>query len=115
MIQQHYVEFYSPGTFVSESTRKEIDSWDTEKAKAMAKEIVERHGARPYAFRFITRGRGPNDLDAKVINQSGLFYFGCDDDRILISNMENNNITRIAVPRNGWKGHYPIGDKDVVL
>ena len=49
MIEQHFVTFYSPGTFVSETSTEPIDSWDVEKAVAMSRGIVERHGAKPYA------------------------------------------------------------------
>lgn len=127
-VSQHYVEFYSPGTLFTESTRKEIDSWDVEKAKEMRKDIVERHGARPYAFRFLTRSRGPNDLDAKQTAQSPLYFIGCKvstyhdvvarndpKEEILRSNMRSNNITRIAEPMEGWKVSVPIGDNDIVL
>ncbi len=45
-MKQNFVEFLSPGTFVSESTRKPIDSRDIEVAKAMAREIVDRDALR---------------------------------------------------------------------
>lgn len=127
-MEQHYVEFYSPGTFFQESTRKDIDSWDVQKALGMANDIIERHNARPYAFRFLTRSRGPDDLDAKQTAMSNLYFFGCDvetyhdverrndpADETLLRNMKYNNIARIAVARKGWKTAIPIGDKDVVL
>ena len=36
--QKHYVTFYSPGSFVSESTGKEIDAWSVDLAVRMAKD-----------------------------------------------------------------------------
>lgn len=126
-VSKHFVTFYSPGTFMPEETTKEVDAWSPELALAMAADIVERHGARPYAFRFTTRSRGPDDLDSKVSASSGLHYFGCDvltlaevkatysNENILIGNMERNDIARVAVPREGWKGFYPVSSGDVVL
>ena len=69
-MKKHFVTFFSPGTFVSETTEKEIDSWDVEKAKELARSIKERHGATPYGFRFITRSRNDDELDSKVSDRS---------------------------------------------
>ncbi len=66
-MQQHFVVFYSPGTFVSETTEKSIDSWDVEKAVTMAKSIKERHSSIPYGFQFITRSRSDKNLDNVLI------------------------------------------------
>ena len=54
-MQKHYVTFISPGTFVSESTTKEVDSWDVKTAFEMSKTISERYNATPYAFSFFTK------------------------------------------------------------
>jgi hypothetical protein len=56
-MRKHYVTFYSPGTFVSESSTLSIEDWDTAKAVEMAKNIQERHGAKPYGFRWCRRDR----------------------------------------------------------
>ena len=42
-MEQNYVEFYSPGTMVSESTQREIDSWLMVAGKPPA--VVWWHGA----------------------------------------------------------------------
>lgn len=47
---KNIVTFLSPGTFASEATNKDIESWDVSLAMDMAKNIVERHGAKPYGF-----------------------------------------------------------------
>lgn len=65
-MKKHFVTFFSPGTFVSETSEKPIDSWDVDTAVEMSTQILERHGARPYGFRFSTRERGQEDLDSKV-------------------------------------------------
>jgi hypothetical protein len=76
-IEKHFVTFYSPGTFVAETTEKPIDSWDIETAKKMAAKITERHGAHPYGFRFSTRSRKDDELDSKVTKTSGRYYLNC--------------------------------------
>lgn len=128
-MHKHFVTFISPGTFVPETSEREIESWDVEAARAMAKDITERYGARPYAFQFTTRSRGPDDLDSKVSATSPTYFFGCDvydleqvrekfpNETILISNMEMNKdyIDRVAVPREGWRGFFSVKPTDVVL
>ena len=125
---KHFVSFLSPGTFVSEETVKPIDAWDVEAAVLMAADITERYGAKPYGFRFQTRSRGPDDLDSKITDTSGIYYLGGrietlaqvkarnnPDDRILIVNMEGNRIDRIVINTNSWKFTAPLRDGDVVL
>ena len=127
-MKKHFVTFYSPGTFVSENTVKEIDSWDVEKAKEMARNIKERHGATPYGFRFSTRERGDNDLDSKTVKYSGMYFLGGKvrhidfiilennpDEKILISNMKMNGWDRVVENTNSWKITQPLEKDDVVL
>lgn len=124
----HFVTFFSPGTFVAETTTQPIDAWDVELAKTMARAIKERHGAVPYGFQFTTRGRGEDDLDSKTIAKSPLYYLGgtvetlaqvkaraTDQDRILIANMEGNGHKRIITNTNSWKWTQPLQKTDVVL
>lgn len=61
-MQKHFVRFLSPGTFVAEETTLQIDSWDVEAAKRKAGSVTERYNATPYAFQFITRERGEDDV-----------------------------------------------------
>lgn len=127
-MEKHFVQFLSPGTFVSEVTEKPIDAWDVEAAVLMSADIVERHGAKPYGFRFTTRSRGPDELDSKQTAQSGMYYLGGKietlaevearndpDERILLSNMRANGYDRIVVNTNSWRFTAPLGDGDVVL
>jgi hypothetical protein len=127
-MQQHFVTFYSPGTFVAETTQKQIDSWDTDTAVEMAREIKERYGATPYGFRFSTRTRGADDLDSRVTETSPTYYLGGKietladvearndpDERILRSNMRNNGYDRIVVNDNSWRCVQPLQSDDVVL
>ena len=127
-IKKHFVEFLSPGTFVSEVSQKPIDAWDVYAAVAMAKDISERHGARPYGFRFLTRGRGDNDLDSTVLDQSGIYYLGgtvrtADEvlsgsdpkEEVLRSNVRINGIKRIIVNNNSWRVTAALHECDTVL
>ena len=127
-MKKHFVNFYSPGTFVSEVTEKEIDSWDVEQAQVMARGIKVRHGATPYGFCFTTRKLGDNDLDSKITERSNMYYLGGTvrhldfiilennpDERILISNMKINGWDRVVENNNSWKITQPLEDGDVVL
>jgi len=128
MMEKHFVTFYSPGTFVAESTSKPIESWDVDLAVAMATDVKERYGAVPYGFRFSTRGRGPDDLDSQEIASSGMYYIGgkvetlaevearnLESESILRSNMRGNGYDRIWTSTTGWKWTRPLRADDVVI
>lgn len=127
-MEKHFVTFYSPGTFVAETTEKPIDSWDVKEAQRMAKSITERYGATPYAFQFTTRGRGPDDLDSKVTKRSGMHYMhgkvetlaeiearNDPSEAILRSNMRGNGWDRVVTNTKGYRWTQPLGKDDVVL
>jgi len=127
-IEKQFVEFYSPGTIVPETTTEPIDSWDIKKAIKMSREIKERHGATPYGFRFKTRGRREKDLDSKEIKRSGVYYLGgviltladviAENDPmndILISNMRGNKIKRVIRNNNSWRFIGRLNKEDIVL
>ncbi len=125
---KHFVEFYSPGTFLAEITIKEIDSWDVDKAVKMSKSIKERYNAKPYGFAFTTRERKENDFDSKETNRSGTYFLGGEiltivelknenekNNQILINNMERNNWDKIVRNDNSWRWHQPLRENDIVL
>jgi len=127
-MRKYFVVFCSPGTFVAETTQKPIESWDVDKAVEMSREIIERYNAKPYGFYFITRERGPRDLDSKEVERSTMYYLGGEvitldelkaqnnsEDRILIQNMECNGWNRVVVNKNSWKWTQPLNDGDTVL
>lgn len=127
-VQQHFVHFYSPGTFMSEESVQPIDNWDVEEAKRRAATVLERHGATPYGFSFTTRGRGPDDLDSKVTARSPRYFLGgkvrtlaeveadnLPDEHILRSNMRCNEVARCIVNNNSWRFTTDLRDDDVVL
>lgn len=127
-MQQHFVQFYSPGTFVAEVTERPIDSWDVEQAKGMVPSIKERYGATPYGFRFVTRSREEHELDSQVSERSPMYYLGgkvetladvearaTAEDSILLANMRCNGIDRIVTNDNSWRATLPLNAGDVVL
>lgn len=127
-MKQHFVTFYSPGTFVAETTDKPIDSWDVDKAKEMAHEVVERYGATPYGFRFTTYSRGPKDLNSKQSAKSPLYHLGGrvetfaqvearndPKEDVLRSNMRCNDISKVVINDNSYRSTQPLGKDDVVL
>ena len=127
-MKKNFVTFFSPGTFFSEETTKEIKEWDVNLAMEMARDICERYDAKPYGFKFYTRERNENDFDSKETNRSGLFYLGGKvftvkeledkndpEDSILIMNMEGNGYDRCVVNTNSWKFVGMLTDEDTVL
>lgn len=120
--KKHFVTFYSPGTFVSEVTDKEIDSWSVRKAMKMAQDIKERYGATPYAFQFFTvKGKEQTDyspkyfLGGKVENLQDVEARATKADEILLSNMRANGYELIITNTNSWKITTSLEAEDVVL
>ena len=127
-VKKNFVVFYSPGTFVSEQSEVEIEKWDVQKAKEIAKDIKERHGATPYGFKFIVRSRTEKDLDSRQSKSSGMFFLGGkiltlkqvisrkdSKDEILISNMKSNGIKKIIENRNSYLSTLPFNKGDKVI
>lgn len=127
---RHYVEFCSPGTFFPETTRLEIESWDVERAMAMAHTVKERYGAVPHSFQFLTRSRGEGDLDAEESAWSNRYWLGGTvepasayirkhegDERYrnVIANIRSNGITRVITNTNSWLFTGEFGEGDVLL
>lgn len=135
--RQCYVEFYSPGTFVSECTTKPIATWNRREACQLAKEVIERYGAKPYAFRFTTcivadpvsDGQGGElKVIPKEVEESGLKFLGgrvlsydqiCQrndpKEKILRSNMECNRQWFICINDNSWRSTMPFDEADEVV
>jgi hypothetical protein len=125
---KHFVRFYSPGTFVAETTEKPIEEWNVSKAIGMVKGIKERYGATPYGFKFITRFRTDDELDSREVKDSNMYFLGGEiftlkdlkdrndpNDSTLISNIESNKWDRVIVNTNSWKWTQPLMKDDVVL
>jgi hypothetical protein len=128
-MRKHYVTFMSPGTLVSETTTKAIESWDVAVAAKMAADIVERHGAKPYGFMFSTRVEhapvaddegGMLHVEGREVARSGVHFLGgfvetYDDierrnnnrESILLSNMRWNDQPLVVSNRNSYLStHY---------
>jgi hypothetical protein len=132
-----YVTFYSPGTLFAESSSYELDSRDTRKAVEMAETVVERYGAKPYAFRFETRMCAPDIDDGaggvirgaqKTIDETGYYFLGGNletyheiewrndpSESILLSNMRCNDWPIVCVNTNSWKSVQPFGDECFIV
>lgn len=114
---KHYVEFYYPGSFVSETSTEEIES------RTANFEIPK------YCFGFMFFDQEETLLDGETLygnrkNKSNFFYFGkaytlaevkktFPDARILISNMKGNGWDSVVKTRRG--NFQPLEKEDVVL
>jgi hypothetical protein len=117
MIMQQYIEFYFPGSFVSETEVKPVAS--------RAAPVAVPLGA--YAYRFFARQEVEMNgeiLRGKAHDHSPMTYFGkaltldevkaLDGDyRILISNMECNRWDRVVRTVRG--NFQPLNEGDIVL
>lgn len=108
-MKAHYVEYRSPGSFFFEESLRPIESWDTRKATQMAREVVERHGARPFCFRFLTRVEsGPVKVlgellkvEPKIVEKSGWHFLGGEIVRY-DDVPESEDIARCNMRNNGY-------------
>lgn len=127
-MKKHFVTFQSPGTLFPETNELEIDSWDVEKAKEMARTISQRHGARPFGFRFHTLTRKDNEFEPKKTKSSCFYWLGGrvetlkeievrndPKEQILISNMRGNGWDRVIVNDNSYRFTSHLDDGDVIL
>jgi len=127
-MKKHFVTFFSPGTFVAESTCLEISQWDVSMAIELARGIREKHGSVPYGFRFTTRTRSEDEFDSKETAKSNMYFLGgCVEtyeeiverndpkEEILRQDMKANDIKRIIINTNSYKSTQPFGDNDVLL
>lgn len=136
-VNKHYVVFFSPGTFVSEQTEKEIDTPDIRVAVEMAKSITERYGAKPYGFQFVLRKTHPPlddgengklEVLSKEIRRSGTYFIGGrlrfldeierendQNERHISDNMRLNDYPIVIENVNSWKSTMPFQEEDVLL
>ena len=112
-MKKYFVKYYSPGTFMPEVNTEEVEKHDVEQAKEKARNIIQRYGATPFGFRFVTRERGENDFDSKETFVSPMHWLGGTvltldqviarndpKDKILISNRKGNKIEKVIENNN---------------
>lgn len=131
--REHYVTFLSPGTFVSETSVKEIEKWDIKEAVKLSKKIVERHNARPYGFYFSTKltaepvpdGEGGFlEVSKKEVERSGMHFLGGDvlryddipeSENILRFNLSVNEYWICIQNCNSYKSTHFFEEDSVVV
>lgn len=112
-----YCRFYSPGSFFSETTRRAVDSMDLPEACSIASEVNERHGARPFGFRF-EDGNGDSLSGMHYIEGEVLTYDEIEDkpvNRILRSNIKSNMGGVIVITRRGFRHTAEFKPTDLVV
>jgi hypothetical protein len=132
--KQDFVVFYSPGTFVDESSEQPVESWDIKTACKLARKVSERHGSKPYGFRFETRivadpvsdgAGGTLEVRPKTVKSSGLHYIDgtlrtldevqvAEPESALAFNMRVNNFPIVCDTANSWK-HTGIYDEKALI
>ena len=133
-MRKHFVQFLSPGTFVSETTTKPIEDWDVVEACRLAKSIEERHGAKPYGFEFITKlvGEAVDDGEGgklevmpREVERSGTYFITGDllfyhkatghDLRILRENMRCNRCPVCIENGNSYRHTSQFNESDCIV
>lgn len=137
MSLKHFVTFYSPGTLFSESTTKQIESWDPSLAVKLADDVLERYDAKPYGFRFETRVVVPDvpdgqggflKVETRLVNESGTYFLGgkletLDEvegrndpkESILRYNMRCDAGCIVCVNTNSFRHTQVFGENDFVI
>lgn len=122
----NFVTFVSVGAIIDEKTVKPIKYRNVTEAKEMASEIVERHGARPFGFYFITtNGEKPGSKEYKE-DRSGMYYIGgvvkkieeLDQTRYrdIISALSDLDVNRCIFVKSGkYEVVKPFMDHDCVI
>lgn len=127
-MKKDFVIFYSPGTFVAETTVRQVPSWNIPKALKLMTDVKERHGAVPYGFRFTTKKRGLRDFEPKEVAKSGMYYVNCrvetldeimnrgdPEESTLLENMRRNGWDKVVSPKTGWSWSQPFKEGDTLL
>lgn len=122
MLTKNFVQFFWPGFIFSEEETVPIKSWYINEA---LKIIKNKNMKSIYGFRFLTRGREDDELDSRIIKQSGMYFLkghvkslkDIEDERnlknrTLIGNMKCNGWTH-AIIIDGMA--YPFEEGDELL
>lgn len=115
--RQSFAAFYSPGTIVSEKTRKPCRRGDVKGAVKLMEGVEERHGATPFGFVF-EDGNGKSLSGVHFVTGKVMRYDEIpetDDNHILRSNMRCNNWPLVVENRNSYRSVHPFKEDDVVV
>ena len=119
IIIKHFIEFISPGSFISETSSKKVKSRNDSEVKI---------GDYCFGYRFYDRSEFSHPdtgefLTGKPMNYSHWTYFGevmtlaqvkknVTDNRILVTNMINNGYKRVV--KTKFQQYIPLEPKDKV-
>lgn len=134
--EKHTVTFFCPGTFFSETSTYDIESWDPQLAARQAAAVVVRYGARPYGFRFETHlvadpvsdGRGGKlQVEPRKLRESELYHLDGKietyDDFVARADPKEDIARRnmrdhapiVCVTTHSYRSTQPFGEKDVMV
>lgn len=132
--REDFVEFFSPGTFVSEQSVRPCKHGDIMGALEMARTVKERHNAAPYGFRFYTVERQIVDdgqgntaqKSSEKINRSGMHYITgtllkydeipeTSSTQILRDNMRCNDYAYCIENRNSYRFTGEFAQDDCIV
>lgn len=114
----YYARYYSAGTFVAERSDVELTGMSTYEAAQKAKSVVERFGARPYAFVFLQGDAkqqvgGTHFLGGSLLRMDDVVHDK--DKEILMFNMKTNRHPIAIMVTNGYTSHHYFEEQDVVV
>jgi hypothetical protein len=119
----HFVRFYFANAITADIT--DVPTMPAA-GITVARLLAAQYSRAPYAFEFVTRSRGPDEMDSKETYLSPTYYLGGEaytfeqiaarddpNDRILLENMSCNKWNRVILTPKGQI--RPLNDDDVVL
>jgi hypothetical protein len=122
---KHFVTFLLPGFICAETSEREIENWDIEKAKEYYEECTY---IKPYGFYFTTYERTDIDWGPKEIAHSGTYFINGTvktleevkaennpRNEILIDNMRINKWDKIVTTQSGFTQPFLEDDKNITF
>ena len=116
--KQLFVSVFSPGTLFSEQDSFEVESRELKPILTKIKDITQRHGAKPYGFRFQDGNGKP--LSGTYYITGRLIYFdeipeNDEDLRILRSNMRANDYPIVIENKNSYRFTGQFEEEDSII
>jgi hypothetical protein len=131
-----FAQFFSPGTFFSETSTAPLEDGTIEEAVRLSKGIAERYNATPYAFDIVTKLVAPPVEDGeggvmpvapKEVERKGRFFIGGrlirfeemvsaeGEKAIIVGNMRGNGWPICIENTNSYKSTQPFTEADTVV